>query len=124
MALLGLKILPQWSESKLSVPSIYIVVLDPGDQSYYVLSSSTLYDYTWLKLISVITVLIYICFLFILELIQIFTLKHQYSSSGKWLENLPNWITIISTSIFIIGYLTSQYNVSVPALSIAMLFGK
>ena len=31
VALLGFKILPQWSESKLSVPSIYIVVLDLGD---------------------------------------------------------------------------------------------
>lgn len=97
---------------------------NPDDQSYYILSSSTHYDYSWLKLISVIIVMIYICFLFILELIQIFTLKYQYLSSGKWLENLPDWITIVSTSIFITAYLSSQYTVSVPALSIAMLFGK
>lgn len=95
------------------------------DQSYYILTSNNLDDHDcfW-KLFRIILVAIYIIFLGIFEIIQICTLKCQYLSSGNLLENIADWSVILATFSFIMAFLLQLYDVSVIALSIAMLFGK
>ena len=95
------------------------------DQSYYILTSNTLGDPGWdWKLIRIIIVGIYIAFLGGLEITQMCTLRGQYFSSGNLLENFADWSVILAGFTFIMAFLSKNYDVSVVALSIAMLLGK
>ena len=95
------------------------------DSSYYILTSNTLDDPDWhWKLVRIIFVGIYIVFLASLEIIQICTLKSKYFSSRNLLENMADWSVILAALTFLMAFFFKNYDISVIALSIAMLLGK
>ena len=80
-------------------------------------------DWHW-KLVRIIFVGIYIVFLASLEIIQICTLKSKYFSSRNLLENMADWSVILAALTFLMAFFFKNYDISVIALSIAMLLGK